>query len=134
MLLRETAISIVISAVISALAFVLVFGHDQAVDLGAYGFDFFPQGFMIALMSSLVPSLQQWRRIGGAVGPVLLRGLYERRYQYGTLAPGKPLRRYGIEQQAAIVEDWFRITQGLAQQRGTGSAAAYRAVLPFSGG
>jgi len=30
------------------------------------------------------------------------------RYAY-TLEPGKPLRRYGIEQQAMIVEDMFRL-------------------------
>lgn len=63
--------------------------------------------------------------------PVILRGLWERRYEYGALDPARPLHRYGIEQQAAIVEDWFRRSCGQAPKRGTGSDAAYRAVIPF---
>lgn len=62
---------------------------------------------------------------------VIPRGLWERRYDYGALDPAKPLRRYGIEQQAAIVEDWFRLTRGQRAWRGSGSAADYRAVIPF---
>lgn len=62
---------------------------------------------------------------------VIPRGLWERRYMYGVLDPARPFRRYGIEQQAAIVEDWFRLTQGHAAYRGSGSAADYRAVIPF---
>ena len=34
--------------------------------------------------------------------------------------PTKPLHRYGIEQQAAIVEDWFRMTRGVPPHRGIG--------------
>ena len=63
--------------------------------------------------------------------PVIVRGLLERRYAYGVLDPGKPLAGYGIEQQAAIVEDWFRQTRGVPPWGGTGSAADYRAVIPF---
>ena len=62
---------------------------------------------------------------------VLPRGLWERRYDYGVLDRARPFRRYGIEQQAAIVEDWFRLTQGYAPYRGSGSVADYRAVIPF---
>lgn len=62
---------------------------------------------------------------------VILRGLWERRYEYGVLDPARPLHRYGIEQQAAIVEDWFRQTRGVPPHRGSGSAADYRAVIPF---
>lgn len=62
---------------------------------------------------------------------VLPRGLWERRYGYGRLDPARPLIDYGIEQQAAIVEDWYRMTRGVAPWRGEGSAADYRAVLPF---
>ena len=62
---------------------------------------------------------------------VIPRGLWERRYRYGVLDPGKPLVDYGIEQQAAIVEDWYRLTQGHAPWRGSGSEADYRAVIPF---
>ena len=60
---------------------------------------------------------------------VLPRGLWERRYQYDVL--DRPFRRYGIEQQAAIVEDWFRLTCNQLPYRGHGSAAAYRATIPF---
>lgn len=63
--------------------------------------------------------------------PVILRGLVERTYAYGALDPGKPLARYGIEQQAAIVEDWFRLTRGQRPWRGTGCAEDYRTVIPF---
>lgn len=63
--------------------------------------------------------------------PVILRGLWERRYAYGALDPARPLRRYGIEQQAAIVEDWFRRGRGQPPWRGSGSEADYRAVIPF---
>ena len=62
---------------------------------------------------------------------VILRGLWERRYEYGVLDPAKPLHRYGIEQQAAIVEDWFWLTRGVPAHRGSGSDADYRAVIPF---
>ena len=62
---------------------------------------------------------------------VIPRGLWERRYHYGTLDPARPFLRHGIEQQAAIVEDWFRLTQGHAPYRGSGSEADYRAVIPF---
>lgn len=63
--------------------------------------------------------------------PVILRGLVERRYNYGALDPAKPLARYGIEQQAAIVEDWFRRTRGIGPRYGSGSETDYRAVIPF---
>lgn len=63
--------------------------------------------------------------------PVILRGLWERRYAYDALDPAKPLEGYGIEQQAAIVEDWFRRTRGVPAWRGAGSEADYRAVIPF---
>lgn len=62
---------------------------------------------------------------------VIPRGLWERRYAYDVIKSGKPFHRYGIEQQAAIVEDWFRMTQGFAPYRGSGSEADYRAVIPF---
>lgn len=62
---------------------------------------------------------------------VIPRGLWERRYRYGVIDPGRPLERWGIEQQAAIVEDWYRLTQGQMPWRGSGSVADYRAVIPF---
>lgn len=62
---------------------------------------------------------------------VVPRGLWERRYTYDALDPARTLTDHGIEQQAAIVEDWFRLTQGQQPWRGIGTAADYRAVIPF---
>jgi hypothetical protein len=62
---------------------------------------------------------------------VRLRGAVERRYRYGTVDPARPLPRWGIEQQAAIVEDWFRMTTGLPRRWGGGPLADYLAVIPF---
>ncbi len=62
---------------------------------------------------------------------VILRGLVERRYQYDAIDATKPLTAYGIEQQAAIVEDWFRMSRGQRASRGSGTRAEYRAVIPF---
>lgn len=55
---RETAVSIVINTALSAGFFFLAFGGQDPVQLwgaGQWIFDFLPQSFMIALMSSLVP-------------------------------------------------------------------------------
>ena len=55
---RETGVSIVINSVLSALFFWLVFGGVNPVPvwgMGNWVFDFLPQSFMIALMSTLVP-------------------------------------------------------------------------------
>lgn len=61
---------------------------------------------------------------------VLLRGIFERRYRY-ALDRERSLAAYGIEQQASIVEDYFRMLSGLAPHRGDGAMADYRAVIPF---
>lgn len=59
-LLRESALSAVINALIS-LAFVFaVFGNARSFPIpgmGNYAFDFLPQSFAVALMSALVPGL-----------------------------------------------------------------------------
>lgn len=51
------------------------------------------------------------------------------RYDY-VLTPGKPFARYGIEQQAEIVADAFRLGEGAGLAGGPGRAE-YEAVLPF---
>ena len=53
------------------------------------------------------------------------------RYDY-TLKPGRPLRRYGIEQQAEIVRHIFMLKAG-AQIAGAPPLAQYEGVLPFGG-
>jgi hypothetical protein len=63
---KETAISVVINCIISALFVWLMFGDRSAAPLwGADGLavDFVPQTFMIALMGTLVPSAITRRRI-----------------------------------------------------------------------
>lgn len=62
----ETAVSIVINVLISALFMVLVFGRSNDIELwGGHGLavDFIPQTFMIAAMSVLVPTLLTRQRI-----------------------------------------------------------------------
>lgn len=50
---------------------------------------------------------------------------------YGyTLKPGKPFGRYGIEQQAEIVQDAFLLRSGVAKF-GKPGLAVYEALLPF---
>lgn len=51
------------------------------------------------------------------------------RYRY-RLVPGKPFARYGIEQQAEIAADVFRLRQG-AVLPGRPPLAAYEHILPF---
>lgn len=63
---RETRISIVINAILSALIFLAVFGIHQPVEswgAGQWVCDFLPQSFMIALMSVLVPGALARQRL-----------------------------------------------------------------------
>lgn len=55
-IVRETLISVAVSIVFSVAFFIAVFGLAAPVPLGSMAIDFLPQSFMIALMSSLVPS------------------------------------------------------------------------------
>ena len=54
------------------------------------------------------------------------------RYAY-ALVPGRPLHRYGIEQQGEIVRHAWLLRQGLPVP-GAPPLAAYEAVLPFGSG
>jgi hypothetical protein len=57
---RETMISVVINVALSLVFFLLVFGRADPVPVwgvGKYAFDFIPQSFMIALMSTVVPGI-----------------------------------------------------------------------------
>lgn len=70
---RETAISVVINMVLSALFFVAVFARGP-VRLADIGPDLVPQSFMVALMGSLVPGLLTARRAPtGRRGPIVVR-------------------------------------------------------------
>lgn len=61
---------------------------------------------------------------------VKLRAPFSRNYHYGR-PTAKPYARFNIEQQATLVEDWFRLNHGLAPAYGAGTPAEYRAVIPF---
>ena len=72
---RETAVSIVINSVLSALFFWLVFrGVDPvpAWGMGNWVFDFLPQSFMIAFMSTLLPGALTGKAI--RAGKILANG------------------------------------------------------------
>lgn len=73
-IVRETGISIAINATLTLAAFCALFGLPQRVPvwgLGHYVFDFLPQGFMIALMATLVPgALARRARRAGSVLPL----------------------------------------------------------------
>ncbi len=72
-LLRETAVSVVINAFLSAFFVWLIFGGRAQVPLwGSSGLarDFIPQTFVIALMATLVPSAITRKRLrNGQLGP-----------------------------------------------------------------
>lgn len=62
-------------------------------------------------------------------GSLVTRRLPFARYGY-DLAPGKVFARYGIEQQACIVADAFRLRAG-QRIAGKPELAGYAAILPF---
>ena len=64
----ETGLSIVINMVLSLVFFLIVFGLAPSIPIGGiggYAFDFLPQSFMIALMSTLMPCVITAGRIRG---------------------------------------------------------------------
>ena len=56
---------------------------------------------------------------------------FSRNYRYGSLASRPSYSSFNIEQQAAIVEDYYRVTQHARTTNGNGSIDDYRAVIPF---
>ncbi|RST30654.1 hypothetical protein HMF7854_07270 [Sphingomonas ginkgonis] len=70
---RETSVSVIINAVLSLAFFLLVFWRSSPVPLwgvGHYLLDFAPQGFMVALMATLVPCVLARRKLAqGHFGP-----------------------------------------------------------------
>ncbi len=56
---------------------------------------------------------------------------FSRNYHYGSLNKRPSFASFNIEQQAAIVEDYFRLTRSARQTNGSGSLDDYRAVIPF---
>jgi hypothetical protein len=63
---------------------------------------------------------------------VRVNGAFYRTYKYGSLVGvEKTLKDFRIEQQASIVEDYFRKINGLNTWRGEGSLADYERVITF---
>lgn len=63
---------------------------------------------------------------------VRARALANRTYEYGDLSGSKrALTTFGVEQQASIVADYFRIYHGMKPTRGSGAIADYIATIPF---
>lgn len=74
-LLRETLISMAINAAITAAFFFALFGLGHPIAAEAYGRDFLPQSFMVALMGTLIPGLLLRRVHGGRVGAIVMRSV-----------------------------------------------------------
>lgn len=72
-LLREAVVSIVINVAITIGFFFAVFGLSAPIPGGAFGADFLPQAFFVALMGTLIPSLLIRRGSGTAIAPVIVR-------------------------------------------------------------
>ena len=65
---KETVVSAIISAVISAAFFFGLFGFEGPVPVegpGNYAFDFLPQSFFVSLMACLVPTLLLRKAVRG---------------------------------------------------------------------
>lgn len=70
---RETFVSMAINGVLSLVFFLIVFGRASVIPVWGVGnwvFDYLPQSFMIALMSTLVPGALTGKRLrAGALQP-----------------------------------------------------------------
>ena len=72
---RETLVSVAVNAALSAIFAFLVFGGSAAVATGDLVADAVPQSFMIALMTTIVPTLVTRRRLrAGTVGALARPG------------------------------------------------------------
>jgi hypothetical protein len=79
-----------------------------------------------------------WQHQSGRA--VRVRGLLEQfsrlwgrdPYRYGRVDRSRSFEAYGLEQQASMVEDMYRLSVGLPPRKGSGSLADYRAVIRFS--
>lgn len=62
---------------------------------------------------------------------VKLRAPFSRTYRYGSPRARRNYAAFNIEQQAAMVEDYFRLLHGARPTNGDGAIEDYRATLPF---
>ena len=62
---------------------------------------------------------------------VKLQGAIFRQYNYGALSTKRTFSSFKLEQEAAIVEDYYRLLNGMSPRHGSGTLATYRAVIPM---
>jgi hypothetical protein len=63
---------------------------------------------------------------------VKIRGAFNRNYHYNDLkSTNQSFSSYSIEQQAAIVTDYFLLKHGFAPYNGKGSMSDYEKLIPF---
>lgn len=63
---------------------------------------------------------------------VRLRGMLNRNYRYGDLSKTRlNFMKQGVEVQATVVEDCYRLRHKLAPVYGSGALADYERVIPF---
>lgn len=62
---------------------------------------------------------------------VILAAPFSRNYTYGKITARTRFADLNIEQQAALVADYYLIGQGQSPFHGSGTLADYRAVVPF---
>lgn len=66
---------------------------------------------------------------------VRFRGMLNREYRYGDITKtSRTFLAYGIEQQTAIVADYFRVKHGKPPLEGEGTLLAYQRLIPFAAG
>lgn len=95
-------------------------GHEWRDDFAAAG---------LASRALFVHELVHvWQRQRGI--NLVLRRPPLARYRYLPLVPGKPFGRYGLEQQACIVQDAYFIREG-GRVAGAPPLADYAALIPF---
>ena len=73
--LRETMVSIVVNVAITIAFFFLFFGLGAPIAAVAFGRDFLPQAFMVALMGTLIPGLLVRRGRDTAIATVVMRSV-----------------------------------------------------------
>ncbi len=94
--------------------------------------DYLPDfGINVSQMAWLIHELTHvWQHQQGMW--VRARAISNRTYEYGDLSSsGRTLTSFGVEQQASIVADYFRIYHGMKPTRGSGAIADYIATIPF---
>ena len=62
---------------------------------------------------------------------VTLRGMMNRNYNYSPLNVSRSFSSYGIEAQASIVADYYRVKSGYSPIQGNASLKDFQSVLPF---